>query len=217
MDPLPDRISDDRRRSLNDALTLAVGQGRIDLTEFSELTDAVWSTTDPARFGRLEQLVAGQTGRRDPATLAATAAPVTPHPGVPGPPAPQAPGHSQTLWFGDLERRGDMQIAAHENLLLIFGDVDLDRRDASLSAAVTELHVTAVFGDVRITVPPGIRVDNRMSLVFGDVHVDQGRELPPGAPVLVVTGHATFGDLRVSVAEPGAPMKRSWWSWLIGE
>jgi hypothetical protein len=200
MDPLPDRISDDRRRSLNDALTLAVGQGRIDLTEFSELTDAVWSTTDPARFGRLEQLVAGQTGRRDPETL-----------------APQAPGHSQTLWFGDLERRGDMQIAAHENLLLIFGDVDLDLRDASLSAAVTELHVTAVFGDVRITVPPGIRVDNRMSLVFGDVHVDQGRELPPGAPVLVVTGHATFGDLRVSVAEPGAPMKRSWWSWLIGE
>jgi hypothetical protein len=206
MDPLPDRISDDRRRAVNDALTLAVGQGRIDLTEFSELSDAVWSTTDPARFGRLEQLVTGRTGHRDLEALAAKAAPPAPATGAP-----------QTMLFGDLERRGDIHLAAQERYRLIFGDLDLDLRDASLSAASTELHVTAVFGDVRVTVPPGIHVDNRMSLVFGDVTLDQGQELAPGAPVLVLSGHATFGDVRITVAEPGVPVKRSWWSWLTGE
>lgn len=216
MDPLPDRISDDRRRTLNDALTLAVGQGRIDLTEFSELSDAVWSTTDPARFGRLEQLVSGQTGHRDPEKIAAKAAPPAP-PVQPESTALQQTSPTQVLWFGDLERRGDVRLAAQEQYLLIFGDLELDLRDASLSAPTTELRVTAVFGDVHVTVPPGVHVDNRMSLVFGDVTVDQGQNLSPGAPVLILTGHATFGDLRVTVAEPGVPMKRSWWGWLTGK
>ena len=40
--PLPARITDDRRQALNEELTLAVGQGRIDLSEFSTISDAVW-------------------------------------------------------------------------------------------------------------------------------------------------------------------------------
>lgn len=218
MDPLPDRITDERRHRLNDALTLAVGQGRIDLTEFSELSDAVWSTTDVERFDRLEALVTGNDGHRDVEELAAkAAAPVPDFPTAANPPGiPQVNSPSQNLWFGDLERSGNMQLAEQEKLFLLFGDVRLDLREASLSSPTTHLHVSSIFGDVKLTVPPGIRVENRLSLVFGNVKADQGPRLSPGAPVVVLTGHATFGDLKITVAEPGVPLKKSWWDWLTG-
>lgn len=212
---LPDRIPDERRHRLSDALTLAVGQGRIDLTEFSELSDEVWSTTDVARFERLETLVMGNNGRRDAEELAAKAA--TPVPEFSRPQTvPQVSSPSQNLWFGDLKRGGDMQLATRESFFLLFGDVHLDLREASLSAPTTTLNIASIFGDVKITVPPGIRVENRMSLVFGDVKADQGPRLSPGAPVVVLTGHTTFGDVKITVAEPGVPLKKSWWDWLSG-
>jgi hypothetical protein len=215
MTNLPDRIPDERRHRLNDALTLAVGQGRIDLTEFSELSDEVWSTTDVQRFERLETLVLGNNGRRDVEELAAKAA--TPVPDFPrGQSVPQVSSPSQNLWFGDLKRGGDMQLATTETFFLVFGNTELDLREATLSAPTTTLHITSIFGDVKITVPPGIRVENRMSLVFGDVKADQGPRLSPGAPVVVLTGHATFGNVKITVAEPGAPLKKSWWDWLSG-
>jgi hypothetical protein len=215
MTNLPDRIPDERRHELNDALTLAVGQGRIDLTEFSELSDEVWSTTDVQRFERLEALVLGNDGRRDVEELAAKAA--TPVPEFSrGHTVPQISSPSQNLWFGDLKRGGDMQLAATETFFLVFGNTELDLREASLSAPTTTLHITSVFGDVKITVPPGVRVENRMSLVFGDVKADQGPRLSPGAPVVVLTGHATFGSVKITVAEPGVPLKKSWWDWLSG-
>ncbi|MCJ7857962.1 LiaF domain-containing protein [Corynebacterium kalidii] len=215
MTNLPDRIPDERRHELSDALTLAVGQGRIDLTEFSELSDEVWSTTDVQRFERLEALVLGNGGRRDVEELAAKAA--TPVPEFSrGHTVPQISSPSQNLWFGDLKRGGDMQLAATETFFLVFGNTELDLREASLSAPTTTLHITSVFGDVKVTVPPGVRVENRMSLVFGDVKADQGPRLSPGAPVVVLTGHATFGSVKITVAEPGVPLKKSWWDWLSG-
>lgn len=256
--PLPGRIDDARRQALNETLTLAVGQGRIDLSEFSELSDAVWGITDLRQFGRLEELITGKTGSRtfaDLEKLAEKAAPPEP-PVQPVQPAPQVPGQSapkkprgqvnsfaaainnleetdrtpqvhpragaaatrpgvpaQTLWFGDIDRKGGTQLAEQQNFRLIFGDLKLDLREATLTAPVTYLQVSSVFGDIRITVPPGVRVENRMSLVLGDERIDQGPRTSPGAPTVVVTGRSICGDLRVKVAEPGEKPK-DFWSWL---
>lgn len=254
--PLPDRIDDARRRALNETLTLAVGQGRIDLSEFSELSDAVWGVTDPRQFGRLEELISGKTAPTSFADLeklaekaAPPAQPVQPaQPETPAAPkkprgkvnsfaaaisdleehdrtpqvhpragAASAPGvPSQTLWFGDLDRKGDMQLAEQQSYRLVFGDLKLDLREATLTAPVTYLQVNSVFGDVKLTVPPGVRVENRMSLILGDERADQGPRTGPGAPTVIVTGRAVFGDLRVHVAEPGEKPK-NFWNWLTGE
>lgn len=256
--PPPERIEDSRRQALNEKLTLAVGQGRIDLSEFSELSDAVWSVTDAARFRRLEELISGKTGPRefkDLEKLAEKAAPpptppvgtTPPHPGTTGgptkstgqinsfsaainsleasdrsiysahptgPAVPTAAVPTQSLWFGDLDRAGDMRLAAQEGYRLVFGDLKLDLRDATLTSSTTYLHVSSVFGDVKLTVPPGVRVENRMSLLFGDVKMDQGPRTSPGAPTVVVVGRAVFGDLRVAVAERGEKLRSSWRDWL---
>lgn len=78
MTELPDRIDDSRRQQLNDDLTLAVGQGRIDLAEFSDLVDVIWSTTDAEQFARLERLIHGERDSTDLETLASKAAAPTP-------------------------------------------------------------------------------------------------------------------------------------------
>ncbi|HIW90724.1 MAG TPA: cell wall-active antibiotics response protein [Candidatus Corynebacterium avicola] len=235
-DPLPPRIDDARRQSLNEKLTLAVGQGRIDLSEFSTISDAVWSVTDVDRFERLEHLVAGKSGTPDDVDEAeidrlagkAAPAPVAKPKGsissfsnaisnleantvVPA-------GHTptQSTWFGDIDLDGTMQLGEREGYRVVFGDLKLDLREATLTESTTVLEVSSVFGDVKLTVPPGVQVVNRMSLTFGDVKVSQreGGATPnyPGAPTVVVTGRSIFGDLRVRVAEPGE--KQGFWSWL---
>lgn len=222
-DPLPERIDDERRRQLNDTLTLAVGQGRLDLSEFSELSDAVWSVTDPEQFTRLEDLITGRSRPAEIETLAEKAAPTTRATQVPsfasavgslnGPGVP-APTPSRSILFGDLKLSGDLHLAGREVYRLLFGDLHLDLREATLTAPTTVLDVSLIFGDVRLTVPPGVRVDNRMSLVFGDASVQQGPRTAPGAPVVIVSGRAVFGDLRVTVAEPGQTLRGGWRSWL---
>jgi hypothetical protein len=242
-DPLPARITDERRQALNEKLTLAVGQGRIDLSEFSTISDAVWSVTDADRFTRIEQLVAGKTSPPDDAEIDRLAEKAAPSPEDAGNPAPAAKpkgsissfsttinhyqsttvvpeNHvpTQSTWFGDIALRGTMQLRGREGYSLVFGDLDLDIRDMTLTASTTVLQVNQIFGDVKLTVPPGVQVVNQMKLTFGDVKVSQreGGATPnyPGAPTVVLTGRSMFGDLRVRVAEPGE--KQGFWSWLTG-
>ncbi len=237
-DPLPARISDDRRQALNDKLTLAVGQGRIDLSEFSTISDAVWSVTDVDRFARLEQLVAGKSSPPDDAEIDRLAGKAAPIPGESAPTVqprgsissfattinhygsstvvPENHVPTQSTWFGDIALKGTMQLGEREGYRLVFGDLDLDIREMTLTASTTVLQISLVFGDVKLTVPPGIRVVNRMKLNFGDVKVTQrqGGATPnyPGAPTVVLTGRSMFGGLRVRVAEPGE--KQGFWTWL---
>lgn len=221
MDPTPDgspRITDDRRSSLNDALTLAVGQGRIDLTEFSELSDAVWSTTDPERFARLEKLVSGE---QDVEELAAKAAPAPDARNAPAPrlydtaPAPVAQAGT-THWLNDIRRTGTFQLAELEKHTLVAADMDLDLREATLSAPVTVIDVTSYLGDIRITVPPGVRVDNRLHGILADVREDSGRAVGPSSPTVVLRGRSYGGDVKIRVRDHGEQLNRSWWSWLTG-
>lgn len=240
-DPLPARISDERRQALNERLTLAVGKARIDLSEFSTISDAVWSVTDADRFARIEQLVAGKTSPPDDAEIDRLAEKAAPSPEDAGSPAPAGKpkgsissfsttinhyqsttvvpeNHvpTQSTWFGDITLRGTMQLREREGYSLVFGDLDLDIRDMTLTASTTVLQVNQIFGDVKLTVPPGVQVVNQMKLTFGDVKVSQreGGATPnyPGAPTVVLTGRTMFGDLRVRVAEPGE--KKGFWSWL---
>ncbi|HJC85464.1 MAG TPA: cell wall-active antibiotics response protein [Candidatus Corynebacterium faecigallinarum] len=239
--PLPARIDDARRQDLNEKLTLAVGQGRIDLSEFSTITDAVWSVTDVDRFARLEQLIAGKSATPDDAEIDRLAEKAGPSPesGTDNPPAKKPKGSissfsaaisnfeattvvphdhvpTQSSWFGDIELTSTMQLGERQGYSLVFGDLTLDLREASLTASTTVLQVSLVFGSVKLTVPPGVQVVNQMTLPFGDVKVTQREGGPapnyPDAPTVVLTGRSTFGDLRVRVAEPGE--KQSFWSWL---
>ncbi len=160
MTELPDRIDDSRRQQLNDDLTLAVGQGRIDLAEFSDLVDVIW--------------------------------------------------------FNEITRAGGYRLAERETHTLVTSDINLDLRQATLSAPVTTITVTSYLGTINLTVPPGIRVDNRMTGILSDVTEDRGRNIGPSSPTVVLQGRSYGGDITIRVREPGERSRSSWWSWLIG-
>ncbi|MDN6662074.1 MAG: cell wall-active antibiotics response protein, partial [Corynebacterium variabile] len=123
---------------------------------------------------------------------------------------------TQSTWFGDIALAGVIRLGEREGYRLIFGDLDLDLREATLTASTTCLRVNSVFGDIKLTVPPGVQVVNRMTLNFGDVKVSQRKGGPapnyPGAPTVVLTGRTIFGDLHIRVAEPGE--RQGFWNWL---
>jgi hypothetical protein len=81
----------------------------------------------------------------------------------------------------------------------VFGDIELDLRQATMPGPGASMRVIAVFGSARITVPPEMHVIDEGWALFG------GREMPPdsdesaapGAPVLRVTGVSIFGLVTV--------------------
>jgi hypothetical protein len=65
---------------------------------------------------------------------------------------------------------------------------------------IVELHVRVIFASVRIVVPPGMRVVNRVGAFAANVESEPALDLAPmipGSPVIRVSGSATFANLEI--------------------
>ncbi len=101
--------------------------------------------------------------------------------------------------FDDISRGGRFALASGARLTSFFGDVRLDMRQVVLSEPVVDLAVSSVFGDVRVTVPPGIAVEVDASTWFGDKDIQVLGTAPlPGSPRVRLTAQTVFGDVRVT-------------------
>jgi uncharacterized protein DUF1707 len=95
-------------------------------------------------------------------------------------------------------------------LTALFGNVEIDLRDAKFGAAGTEISVHAVFGHIAVTLPAGTRVEQQASGILGSI------ECPPSpwsrprrdAPLVRLTGRAVLGAVQIRYAEPGAIVDR---------
>lgn len=176
--------------------------------------DVIWSTEDPERFRRIEQLVRGERSDRDIDELASKAAPPVPtlYDSAPVPVAQAGTTH----WFNDISRTGTYQLAERENHTLIASDLHFDLREATLSAPVTVIDVTSYFGTIEVTVPPGVKVDNRIKGYVSDVAEEPGRNISRSSPTVVLNGKSYGGDIKIQVRDRGDVLNRSWWSWLTG-
>lgn len=100
--------------------------------------------------------------------------------------------------FSTVERRGGWRAPRRIDTVSVFGNAELDFREAALGAGVTEVHVRAVFGNVEIIVPPELAVECEGAAVFGAFTGSAGRVAEdPGRPVLRVRGAAVFGNVEV--------------------
>lgn len=77
----------------------------------------------------------------------------------------------------------------------VFGDARMTLNDDG--SGRTALTALSVFGDVLVSVPPGWRVIDRTSTLFGDIKIPRDQPSYAEAPVLEVHGMALFGDTRV--------------------
>jgi hypothetical protein len=85
----------------------------------------------------------------------------------------------------------------------VFGDVDLDLRQAEVDDPVVGVNALALFGNVDIYVPEGTEVDVGGIVIFGHRR-EWGRDEPrPGAPLLRVSVISLFGTADVWRVPPG--------------
>lgn len=185
-DPVPIRASDAEREATMAALRDAAAEGRL---TFEELAD------------RLEVAATAVT-RDDLAALSADLpsgqeAGAAPAPWSPGPGTAVAAPDRQRSVFGDLVQEGPWRVPQSGRWSTVFGDITLDLREAAVGHARVEIEAETTFGDITLLVPEGVLVEIRTRTFFGAVKKEAGHDAPAGAPLVVLSGHTWFGDVRV--------------------
>lgn len=82
----------------------------------------------------------------------------------------------------------------------VFGDARLNvaGKPTGSEGEVVDICATAVFGNVRVQIPAGWRVEDRITKLLGSVTVPKTQPPDPASPLAVLNGAAIFGDVQVS-------------------
>lgn len=135
-------------------------RGGLPLEEFRRLMGTLMVTTDPAECQAiLDQL--------PPEPASALSVPLTERES-----GRYAPVQRISAWFGEVDRSGELwDLGPEAEVSAVFGSVRLDVRMARLAEGENILRVSALFGEVTIIVPQGLRVYVESQARFGEVSV----------------------------------------------
>ena len=101
-------------------------------------------------------------------------------------------------FFGDRYVRSSSRQFEIAGITSLFGDVEVDLRDAQPAEDAAAVDLTVLFGDVEVLVPAGCKVVVSASSLFGDISQGGARDAPAEeASVLQVRGLAVFGDVKI--------------------
>jgi Domain of unknown function (DUF1707) len=104
-------------------------------------------------------------------------------------------------------RRGPLSVPHRLEALAVFSDSVIDLTAASLPADIVDIHVRIVMANMKIVIPAGLRVVNRVGAFLANVETDAALDLAPmvpGAPVIRITGYATLANLEIVAAPSGS-------------
>ncbi len=170
--PEPRASDADRDRTLAD-LREHTAAGRLTLEEFSERADRAVAAK---ALSELDEI------RRDlPSALPVAR-------------ARRRPKRFTGIAFGRTQRTGRWRLPRRGVGVVLFGDLDLDLRQAELSGPVASITVFVLFGNVDLYVPETVEVDLGGLAVFGHRR-EWGRDLPPqpATPLLRMRVLSLFG------------------------
>jgi hypothetical protein len=174
------RAGDDDREWAVTALRKHCVEGRLTLAEFAERADIAY------RARTLAELDAVMTELPEPQT-----------------PARTRRRRFTFALFGRFIRRGRWRVPRRTAVTSVFGDVDLDLREARIESTVVNVSVYTLFGNVDVYVPEGVETDVGGMVLFGRRR-EWGRDAPrPGSPLVHVRPIALFGTIDVWRVPPG--------------
>ncbi len=111
----------------------------------------------------------------------------------------------QRVVLSSIERRGRWAVPRNLELRVLWGNAELDFRDASLGAGVTTIHVRVFMGNVEVVLPPNLGIDVDVSSFAGTV--TERHRVPPDAdparPLVRIVGTVRFGNLEITTRLPG--------------
>jgi hypothetical protein len=186
------RASNNERTIVVNHLNDAYADGRLNL---DEATDRIAQVHDTVYREDLYALIQDLPTKRET---------VVPLPASPLP--PESPARTSRVdWFvslfGDIKRQGVWRSPERSLFITLFGDAKLDYRQASHSERVSTVTHIALFGDMNVTVPAGIRVISRNFMIFGDREGGNIETDDPDAQTIVVRNFAIFGDAKIRTGE----------------
>ena len=97
-------------------------------------------------------------------------------------------------------RRGAWFVPRALDVVGFWSDTTIDLTHATLPRDIIDLHVNVVMANMRIVVPRGLRVVNRVGAFAANVESDPTLDLEqmkPGSPVIRITGNCVFGNLEI--------------------
>jgi DUF1707 SHOCT-like domain/Cell wall-active antibiotics response LiaF, C-terminal len=172
------RASDDEREAAIERLKVASVEGRLTLEELTTRTESAYSARTQ---GELARITADLPERSFS-------------------PAPVQQAHSQRMVsvFANVSRSGWWWAEGTVAPVTVFGDVELDLRQAAVPAGEIEIRAVAPFGDIEVVVPDGVVVELSGFSMFGRKKIDVRRP-PTGGSAPVVRVHAVtlFGSVLV--------------------
>jgi hypothetical protein len=110
----------------------------------------------------------------------------------------RAHSHRIVSVFANVSRTGWWRAEGTVSSIAVFGDVELDLRQAAVPTGHAEVKATAPFGDIEVIVPDGVSVELTGLSVFGRKKVDVRRPASTAsAPVVRVHAVSVFGSVLV--------------------
>ena len=79
------------------------------------------------------------------------------------------------------------------------GSSRIDLRDTALHEPYVPLNVIAIMGEAKIIVPPDMRIQNNITPLLAEVHVEGGRRKEKRSRTLRLSGFALMGEVHIVV------------------
>ncbi len=111
--------------------------------------------------------------------------------------------------FSGVKKEGAWEPAPEIEAKVIFGELVLDLRDATIPLDGMQIDLDVIFGEARVLLPPGVGAEVDASAIMGSVE-DKAQRALPGAPVIRVRGGVLFGTIRVETKLPKPARMESW-------
>lgn len=99
--------------------------------------------------------------------------------------------------FSSQSRHGEWTVPRELRVLSLFGNAELDLREARLPEGETRIHILAILGSVELLLPPGVRVEVEVDGLASSLEIkpDPVIEPEPDAPVILITGSAYLASV----------------------
>jgi hypothetical protein len=177
-DPDSVRASDSEREAAVERLRAASVEGRLTFGELTTRTEAAYSAQTRGELARIISDLPDRSSGTAPAQQA----------------------HAQRIVsiFADVSRSGWWRAEGTVSPTSLFGDVELDLRQAAVPTGEVKINAVAPFGDIEVIVPDGVGVELTGLSVFGRKKVDVRRPASiESAPVVRVRAVTVFGSVLV--------------------
>ena len=192
------------RERIVEQLSAHYAEDHLTTQELEERFDRAYRA---ASLAELQAVLSGLPALREPAR-----APV-PRASMPrlAQPVSISPERRHLAVMSTLRKAGDWTPSPRNVIRAVMATVRIDLRDASFVDAEVTFDVLAVMSEVKLVVPPGIRVEcDGMALLgeFSDRHDASGGDAE--APIVRVRGTSVMANVRVETRLPGETKLEAW-------